>query len=185
MKTFSICGLLLAAGLVNQCLAGDGCCCGHCGCNNVKKVCRLVCEMKEVTTFEYDCKCEDFCLPGKSTKCGHHWETDCHAWLGYKKVIDWEPHCSCHIRTKKTLVKVPVKKKVPHHTCVVECICNQCGGCQVDPQATAMAREQGIMPASAEMPIVLEDASVSARTVETPSQAQKPLSFIDRLFGKK
>jgi hypothetical protein len=182
MKTFSIGAFLLVAAFVNQALAGDGCCCGHCGCANVKKVCRLVCEMKDVTTYEYEAECKDICLPGKSTCCGHHWEPDCHAWLGCKKVHDWQPHCSCHIRHQKLLVKVPVKKKVPSYPCVVDCICNQCGGCQVDPQATAMAREQGIMPVSAEMPIVLQDASAP---VETPKQTQKPLSFIDRLFGKK
>jgi len=186
MKTFSALALLLVGGLVNQALAQDGCCC-NCGCNHVKKVCRLVCDMKEVTTFEYDCKCEDFCLPGKSTCCGHHWEPDCKCLLGCKKVHDWQPHCSCHIRTKKTLVKVPVKKKVPHYTCVVECICNQCGNCQVDQQATAQAREQGIMPVSAETPIVLQDSSAqdAGQQPAAPQQPQKSLSFLDRLFGKK
>ena len=47
--------------------AGD--CCAHCGCHsNCCKVCRLVCETKKVTKPEYDCECEDFCVPGPS-KC--------------------------------------------------------------------------------------------------------------------
>ncbi len=68
-KRFVICSLLLFA-ISRSGVAGEPGCCAECGCRcNVKKVCRLVCEEKEVKEIEWDCKCEDFCLPGKSEVC--------------------------------------------------------------------------------------------------------------------
>jgi hypothetical protein len=62
-------------------IAGGGHCdgCG-CGCGDGSKVCRLVCEEKEIEVTCYDSKCEDFCEPGPCKMGCKHCErvcTDC------------------------------------------------------------------------------------------------------------
>jgi len=85
-------------------------CCGHCGNKcKVKKVCRLVCDEKEVKTTVYTCESEDFCVPGKSKKCG----------------CTYTPTCGC-VYTRKKLVKKEESKKVPTTKCVVEYLCDSC-----------------------------------------------------------
>jgi hypothetical protein len=68
-------GLLLAqAALAGDCCTAPGACeqvvhgspdnCGHCGVQACcKKVCKVVCEMKEVTKHCWCVECEDFCAP--------------------------------------------------------------------------------------------------------------------------
>jgi hypothetical protein len=159
-------------------------CCSSCGCcQQPRKVCRLKCEMKPVTTFEYGCECEDVCMPGPSKRCGSCWVPDCSAWCGCRKEIKWQPTCSCHIRKRVYLTKVPVTKDVPVYTCVVECVCTGCGCCQVDQKATEEARAKNIMPASAEEPIVLQEggvekASFDDQSKSTAKPAANPLSRI-------
>jgi hypothetical protein len=85
-------------------------CCSHCGQKcHVKKVCRVVCEEKEVKTPKYSVECEDFCVPGKSHKHG----------------CAYVPTCGC-VRTRKKLVKTEEVKKVPSTKCVVEYLCEDC-----------------------------------------------------------
>ncbi|MFO0897804.1 MAG: hypothetical protein U0836_10315 [Pirellulales bacterium] len=92
-------------------------CCNHCGNKcKVKKVCRLECTEKEVKETKYTCECEDFCVPGKSKKCG----------------CTYTPTCGC-VYTRKKLVKKEETKKVPSTKCVVEYLCESCCascGCQ-------------------------------------------------------
>src|SRR6186713_1941782 len=110
MKT--IVGLFVAlVGLFSQVAEAGSLCCDHCGCQScVRKVCRRVCEMKEVKSYEYQCKCEEFCVPTCSHgRCGH----DCGA-------------CSAEVRTKTKLFKVEVIKKVPTYKWVVEHVCAGC-----------------------------------------------------------
>ncbi len=84
--------------------------CDHCGCcDQVRKVCRVVCVMEEVKTVAYDCVCEDFCIPGPSHRCG------------------CREICTCgEVRTRRKLVKHEVVKKVPKYRCVVEHLCPNC-----------------------------------------------------------
>jgi hypothetical protein len=172
MKTLSIMTLVVLGGLVAQAQAGGNCCCGECGCAKVRKVCRLVPDVKMVTTFEYDMKCEDFCLPGKSCKLGTKCVPDCTSWHGCHKETIWKPSCGC-VKTRNVLVKVPVTKEVHGYKCVVECVCCGCGVAKVDEKATQEALEQGIMPASAEEPIVLEEPADETAGAEQPVAASQ------------
>src|SRR5581483_3942881 len=106
--------------------------CPDCGCSKVRKVCKLVCETKEDIDYEYDVDRDDYCLPATSKIRGRKWLPDCDALFGWRKVLIWQPRCECKIHTRKTLVKVPVVKKVPVYNCVVERVCCQCGKSRVD-----------------------------------------------------
>ena len=130
--------------------------CADCGCASFRKVCRLVCEMKEDIDYEYDVDHDDYCLPGVSKIKGRRWVDDCNSLFGCRKVLDWQPRCTCKIRTRKTLVKVPVVKKMPTYGCVVDRVCCQCGKSEVDLKATEQARKQGIAPESPAATIVFE-----------------------------
>lgn len=99
--------------------------CGHCGCQrHCKKVCRLICGKKTQTKTEYECKSEDFCIPGRSIKCGEKCECNrlgikcCHAVL--------KPVCA-QVRTKRVLVKKQTEKEVPDYKWIVEKVCCHCG----------------------------------------------------------
>ncbi len=83
----------------------DGCgCCAH-----VRKVCRIVCEWEEVKKVTYGCEREDFCIPGRSKKCG------------------CREICTCgQVRTRRKLVKHEEVKRVPKYKCVVEYLCPHC-----------------------------------------------------------
>ncbi|HEX3657716.1 MAG TPA: hypothetical protein VHV55_18145 [Pirellulales bacterium] len=158
--------------------------CNQCGCG-VKKVCRLKCEMKDVTTYRYESKCEDFCLPGPSKCCGSKWVCDCESLCGRHKEHMWQPRCG-HMCHRKVLVKIPVTKKVPAYTCEVVCLCGSCGCAQVDEEATAEARARQIMPVSAEEPLVLEDHTQESQADDQAPAADaapvKQASFLGRIF---
>ena len=115
--------VLLAALLAMTSWAGGHHCC-HCGRESgCKKVCRLVCETKEVTKVTYDCKCEDICVPGPSTRtpvcsCGSCDECG-------KKAYIWTPHCA-QVKTRKVPVKREEKVLKPTYKWVVEYVCDQC-----------------------------------------------------------
>jgi hypothetical protein len=212
MKTLWIMTLVAMGALVSQAQAGHHCGCPSCGCANIKKVCRLVPEIKKTTTFCYDCKCEDFCLPGPHKCCG--WKcvpnTCCGIGCGtHKEPIEGKP-CNCgHVRTRKVLVKIPVVKETKVWVCKVERVCCGCGCAQLDAKATTEARAQEILPASAEQEILLDanssfeegvevipatvDEHVNASGVaaveqtsatEEPAAESKPKSFLERLLGK-
>lgn len=92
-------------------IAGDGHC-DHCGCCcECQKVCRVVCEMKETDKVVYSCKCEDFCVPGRSERCG-----DCCT----------EIPTAAYVKTRRQLVKTIEKVKKPHYKLVVEYLCPNC-----------------------------------------------------------
>ena len=116
MKSFICCALALLAGAASA-QAGD--CCEGCGCDaSCSKVCRLVPSTKKVTKTEYECECEDFCVPGPSLR------TVCHDECGKKKII-YTPTCA-EVRTRKHLVKKETSKTVPTTKWVVEDLCPKC-----------------------------------------------------------
>ena len=103
-------------------------CCSHCGCNHCKLVTRNVCEMKKETVWCYECKCEDFCVPGPSQLCGTRCvPNDCDCSRSHREFI-WKPGCGTP-RTRTILVKVPKVVEKPVYKCVVERVCTQCGQC--------------------------------------------------------
>jgi hypothetical protein len=116
MKSFICCALVLLAGMTSA-RAGD--CCESCGCDaSCCKVCRCVPSTKKVTKIEYDCECEDFCVPGPSLR------TVCYDERGKKKII-YTPTCA-EVRTRKKLVKKETSKTVPTTKWVVENLCPKC-----------------------------------------------------------
>ena len=132
--------VLLLGGLCLSCLGAAGASepdhCGRCGCQaQVKKVCRLVCETKKVTEIQYDCKCEDFCTPGRSKHCGLEWECDENSLGGKSLHHVWLPRCG-QVRTRTVLTKHEVIKQVPSTRCVVEYVCQGCCGPE-DSEAAA------------------------------------------------
>lgn len=163
MRTGTLLPLLMLAALnVSAALAESASPCPGCGCSQVKKICRLVCEMKEDIDYEYDVDYDDYCLPDTSKITGKKWVPNCQGLFKCRKVLLWQPRCVCKIHTRKTLVKIPVVKKVPSYNCVVESVCCGCGKSYLDAQATAQARRQGIMPDSVDTPIVLDTGEAVA-----------------------
>lgn len=195
MRTATIMSLVALLGMLPEARAEQPCttcnqpaCCGQCGCGlRPKKICRLKCEMKPVTTFDYSCKCEDFCVPGPSKCCGTRKVPDCNAWCGFRKEDIWQPRCGC-VRKRTVLVKVPVTKQVPTYTCEVVCICGGCGCAQVDEAATAEARSREIMPVSAEEPLVLDAGELpnpaQAGGATTVAAGAAGSTFAGRIFGR-
>lgn len=190
MRSFAIAVVLSVSGL-GATVLGDAPCCSQCGCGQcVKKVCRLVCEPKKETKWVYDCVCEDFCLPGKSTKCGERTVPDCTVPGGCRKEIIWQPSCG-PIRTKKKLVKRPVTIEKPSYKCVVVCLCPGCGCRRVDEKATAEYEATGVLPAGAEveevevLPELLQPANESVqRTAEEPDAQVTAASGTGTFFGR-
>ena len=161
---------------------GDGCCsggCNECGCNKMRKVCKLVPDVKKVTTFCYSVKCDDFCLNGHSRCVGTKQVCDCHG-SHCEKVM--QPTC-CEILTRRQLTKTPIVEEKHGWKCVVETVCASCGGCcgertASDSEAQAVisdAEKMGIVPASAQEEIVfpIDDA---------PAAAQVPAPKAERLI---
>lgn len=133
--------LVVAVLAVAASAVGDDCrdcACQRCGCQSqCRKTCRVVCEMKEVKHVCYSCKCEDFCVPGPSCKCGETCECDpCHSgrckFLGclfgdgkiHRSI--WKPSCEATLLTRNKLYKYEITKKVPTYKWVVEYCCDQC-----------------------------------------------------------
>jgi hypothetical protein len=129
--------------------------CHGCGCAaRCDKVCRLICEEKEVEVTCYGCDCETFCVPGKSRKkCSHCEEVcaDCKPECGKLCKCDecpqsmgqsfhwneYDPACA-KTRTRKVLMQKTVVMKVPSYKWVVEDLCPYCEancGCEVDDDA--------------------------------------------------
>ncbi len=104
--------------------------CPHCGCSQVKKVCRIVPDVKKITETKYVVECEEVCLPGKS----RHEErlvTDPACVNSQRCEIVPVPTCG-RIVTKKKLKKFTTTVEQPGYKCVVETVCGQCGNACVD-----------------------------------------------------
>ncbi len=147
MKTIVRALLLTMVAVTPMFAQGNGhhSCCPQCGCHQVRKVCRLVPDVKKVTKTVYDYECEDFCVPGPSKICGIKCVPDCDAHHGVRKEIIWQPCCG-KVYTRKKLVKKTITEEKPGFKCVVVCLCNSCGsncgeedcGEQPGPETQAM-----------------------------------------------
>lgn len=98
-------------------------CCDHCGCQcNCRKICRVVCEKKIIKKPCYECKCEDFCVPGPSCKVCTKCECDC---CGCTRRNIWKPGCA-EVRSRVKLYKTEIEKEVCEYKWVVEYLCPTC-----------------------------------------------------------
>ncbi len=105
-------------------------CCASCQCQaTCCKVCRCVPTTKKVTKTVYHCECEDFCVPGPSTRCKVC--DDC----GKHHTV-YTPNCA-EVRTRKKLVKETKTEEVKTYKWVVESLCPNCAEKEksVDPNA--------------------------------------------------
>jgi hypothetical protein len=92
-------------------------CCQQCGCaEGCQRICRLVCDKKEVVKVTYSCKCEDFCVPCKSHQVKN---CDCCS------EPSWIPG-GAKMRSRKVLVRNEEKEAKPTYKYVVEYLCPQC-----------------------------------------------------------
>jgi hypothetical protein len=123
--------------------AGAHDCCDHCGCHsNCRNVCRVIRETKMVPETTYSCECEDFCVPGRSVRCGTRCEcdTDCECPEHCHGVPNYVPGCAT-VRTRKKLVKHVVCKPVQSYRWVVEYLCEGCAcECQAGASGTTDTR---------------------------------------------
>jgi hypothetical protein len=147
--------------------------CDRCGCEGCQKVCRLVCDEKELEINCWDSKCEEFCVPGHcklgckhsapacsdcgsgcadgtcDAKCDTCGSGTCDQGLGAKKFVwrDTIPGCA-RIFTQKKLLKKVETKKVKTYKWVLEDLCGKCrDGCESAP-----------VPAGTPVPPVPEEA---------------------------
>jgi hypothetical protein len=140
MKSLGIVSLLAvvtAVPLLAQ--AGHHHGCQRCGCPQVKKVCRLVPDVKKTPKVDYYVECEDICIQAPSKRCGVNWVPDCNALCGCRKEVIWQPRCGCVV-TRKVLKKKTTIVEKPGFKCVVETVCCSCGCALVDPAATEEAQ---------------------------------------------
>jgi hypothetical protein len=128
-------GILAAYGTLTLATAfAGGAGCDQCSANGqCSKVCRLICEEKEVEITCWGCKCEDICVPDRSQRGCKHCEQvcgdgdDCEIAAHPKKFVwyDWIPGCAS-TKTRKRLMRKTETRKVPTYRWVVEDACPCC-----------------------------------------------------------
>ncbi|MBL9123299.1 MAG: hypothetical protein JNG90_06670 [Planctomycetaceae bacterium] len=108
--------------------------CDRCGATDccLKKFCKPVPVELEVKDVCFDCKCEDFCVPGRSclidTICH---EDDCGCWV--ERV--WKPTCA-EVRTRKVMVKKEVVRKSQSFNWEMQRLCPACACLPPAPKGT-------------------------------------------------
>jgi len=80
------------------------------------KVCRVVCEYKDVKQTKWCCEVEDICLPGPAKHCHHRGPCGCAV----------QVPTPGRIITRKRLIRVEYTKRVPVYRLVVEYLCSEC-----------------------------------------------------------
>jgi hypothetical protein len=198
-QTILVFTLLLAPSFARADDDARDCRCDHCGCRaHCQKVCRVICEMKDVKTTCYCCKEADVCIPGHSEKCGEVCEPnpccqarpadcdcDCNA-AGHHGFLDclfgphtmikrtqWEPGCPTGMRTVNKLIKYEVTRKVPTYTWKVEYCCNGC--------CTKMALEEAASGAPSAIPSSASVAqATSGHALSLPDNSQPKPSAVEQ-----
>lgn len=150
ISSLAIALLIAAAASAADCCESPACCdsaacCdqshGCCKCCGAKKVCKVVCEMKEIKKSCWVVECEEFCpnLPGCGSGCNSCCKSGCSTCCNdpcaelRRPMVP--PKCG-KVRCRKKLVKKEITCEVPVYKCVVVC-CNGCcddgcGGCVED-----------------------------------------------------
>ena len=141
--------LVLAFAIAVPASAGVGCC-DRCGYTDSHKVCRLKCTYKEVKVTCWSSECKDFCVPGPCPllcrDCDGRKGDSCDTCAG--ACDDGCADCGAgkrgaprhaRIRTKKSLRKKVVTKKVPIYEWVIEDLCGDCDARADTPTVPATA----------------------------------------------
>ncbi len=127
MMKYFLMTLLLGLGIVLPCQAGlFARPCAHCGCCQLKKVCRMVPDVKKVTVVEYVVEENDFCLFGKSSVEEVMVSDECSP-TGQRCETVQVPRCGRVVFQKKLKKKTKTVDKAGFK-CLVETVCTQCGG---------------------------------------------------------
>ena len=126
MKHFLL-TLLAGLAIVIPCQAGGtfSRTCGQCGCGQLKKVCRLVPDVKKVPEIKYVVEEEEVCLLGKSCTEERIVPDECSP-NGQRCETVQAPRCG-KIVCKKKLKKTTKTVDKPSVKCVLETVCCQCG----------------------------------------------------------
>lgn len=125
MKHFLL-TILVGLGIVLPCQAGLFCRpCSRCGCCQVKKVCRMVPDVKKVPEYTYTVACEEICMLGKScTEDVAVPDACCPNGMRCETVTS--PRCGRPVCVKKLKKTTTIVEK-PIVRCVVDTVCCQCG----------------------------------------------------------
>ncbi len=110
--------------------------CFHCGRSGTcQKICRLVCEDKNVEVICWGYQCEDFCVPCPSKRGCAHCDMVCeecspnadgvHSKSKRFLWFDWIP-TKAKMYTRTKLMKKTTSKQVPTYKWVVEDLCAHC-----------------------------------------------------------
>lgn len=144
--------------------------CARCGTEcQTCKICRPVEEIKKVSKTEFDCACEDFCVPGRSNLCGVEQGCDECGRVTCKRI--WEPTCA-QVRSKCVLKKSTVEEEQKVIKWVVEELCPACAHeCQqVSPDAPAMpAPAPPTTSTSGEMPWLVDSEAIGLGAANSPA----------------
>jgi hypothetical protein len=111
--------------------------CAHCGCRSCscRKICRLVCETRKITTTCWGMACEDVALPGPSEPVCRQGEMVNPLMADDRNLITrpkrrvwtlWRPPEGPDVFTKRKLMKKTISKSVPSYRWIVEDICGNC-----------------------------------------------------------
>jgi hypothetical protein len=164
MKSLACTAIVLIACRYVSPAAADECCDG-CKCQApCCKVCRCVPTTKKVTKPVYHCECEDFCVPGPSTRCKVC--DDC----GQHHTV-YTPNCA-EVRTRKKLVKEIKTEEVKTYKWVVETLCPNCAEKCGAPDASVPASDGAAQARHDAQPANYESAaSKAAPAVATAAAA--------------
>jgi len=175
-------GLLLSgAAMAGDCCTAPACCdqthecCHSCG---VRKVCKVVCEMKKVKKTTWVVECEEFCAslpnckrPCKSCcntgNCGEECCCDPCASLRRPMV---PPKCG-KVRCRKKLVKKEIICEVPVYKCVVVCVnscCEAAACCGEEADSPAPAPKAAPAPEAAPVPEAPAPAAAAGDIAPVP-----------------
>ena len=172
MKFASLLSFAIAlSGFVAAVEAGYGC--NSCGCQQGRKVCKLVPTVTKTTTFEYSCKCEDICLNGRSKCIGTEKVCDpCTGCVKCEKVM--QPTC-CKVKTITKLVKTPVVTEKHGWKCVVVRVCGGCRQCAEAREATETETQLAITEAEKQGLLVSFDQEVTVSIPDTDAEVAAPV----------
>jgi hypothetical protein len=138
--------------------------CAHCGCksHSCRRICRLVCETRKITTTCWGMACEDVVLPGPSEPVCRQCDIvnpqsaqDRNLVAQPKRRVWtlWRPSEGPDVVTKRKLMKKSVSKTVPSYRWIVEDICGNCLA-GLEPVTPAAGMELPPLPQVAGLQII-------------------------------
>lgn len=164
-------GFALGSAVIAQAGEGDNKC-DRCGVESccLKRVCRAVPVEIETKETCYDCKCEDFCVPGPSIKCDTRWhQDDCGCWVENT----WKPTCA-EVRTRSLLVRKEVTRKKQGFKWEAQRLCP---ACECLPPAAKGTPPSGTAPEGEE----IEEVQPVDQSVEEAELSTLPPRWLPNL----